>query len=130
MNLSDVPLLSMLREQMSWLADRQSILSQNVANADVQGYERRDLKPLDFSDELKQATAPGPVTLATADPRQIAPPQTTPQFEEIDASEKDASGGNGAEEEMMNVSDTQAKYQAAANIYAKSIQMMRTAIDR
>jgi flagellar basal-body rod protein FlgB len=50
----------------------------------------------------------------------------------------DAGDGEGAtassavsdEQEMMKVSDTQAQYQAATNLYAKSIQMMRTAIDR
>ena len=33
------------------------------------------------------------------------------------------------EEEMMKVADTQAHYQAATNLYARAINMMRTAID-
>jgi flagellar basal-body rod protein FlgB len=32
------------------------------------------------------------------------------------------------ETEMIKVSDTQAQFQAAANIYAKTMSMMRTAI--
>jgi flagellar basal-body rod protein FlgB len=31
---------------------------------------------------------------------------------------------------MMKVADTQAQYQAASNLYAKAVSMMRTAIDR
>jgi flagellar basal-body rod protein FlgB len=34
------------------------------------------------------------------------------------------------EQEMVKVADTQAKYQAASNIYAKAITMMKTAIGR
>ena len=42
----------MLRERMTWLNQRQDVLSQNVANADTPGYVARDLKPLDFDDML------------------------------------------------------------------------------
>ena len=38
----------MLRERMTWLNQRQDLLSQNVANADTPGYVARDLKPLEF----------------------------------------------------------------------------------
>ena len=55
MNLPDVPLFSMLRERMTWLNQRQDLLSQNVANADTPGYVARDLKPLDFEQALSQA---------------------------------------------------------------------------
>ena len=51
---------SMLRERMTWLNQRQDVLSQNVANADTPGYVARDLKPLDFDDVLnapRQGTA-------------------------------------------------------------------------
>ena len=34
MDLTNMPLMGMLREKMSWLNTRQGLLSQNVANAD------------------------------------------------------------------------------------------------
>ena len=40
MDLPDVPLLSMLKQRMTWLNQRQDTLSQNVANADTPGYRR------------------------------------------------------------------------------------------
>ena len=40
MHVPDIPLLSLLRERMSWLNARQSVLSQNIANADLPGYRR------------------------------------------------------------------------------------------
>src|SRR5215469_12977864 len=132
MNLADVPLMSVLRERMAWLNTRQSVLAQNVANADVPGYEAHDLKPLDFEQVLKHATQNDGVPLTVTDPRHIAPSDQS-SFAEQAAEDTETTGpGNSVspEQEMMKVSDTQAQYQAALNLYGKSIQMMRTAIDR
>ena len=133
MNLPDVPLLSILREKMSWLNARQAVLAQNVANADVPGYAARDLKPLDFEQVLKSTVQPAGIGLAVSDPRHLSPDNQAPQFAETPSADTETSPAGSsvsAEQEMMKVSDTQAQYQAASNLYAKSIQMMRTAIDR
>lgn len=133
MNLPEVPLLSILREKMSWLNQRQSVLAQNVANADVVGYEAKDLKPLDFAQVLKNSTQSQHIGFAVTDPRHISPIDQSSQFDETLAADTEATGSGSSvsqEQEMMKVSDTQAQYQAATNLYAKSIQMMRTAIDR
>ncbi len=134
MNLPDVPLLSILREKMSWLNTRQAVLAQNVANADVPGYEAKDLKPLDFAQVLKNSTQPQHIGFAVTDPRHISPNDQSSAFDETARrrTPNRRAGGSSVspEQEMMKVSDTQAQYQAATNLYAKSIQMMRTAIDR
>ncbi len=134
MNLPDVPLMSMLKSKMSWLEARQDVLSQNVANADTPGYAARDLKPMDFESLLKKANEAGSGSgLMVTDPRHIA---VTPQSGGFDSAETpDASAGpNGnsvsLEEEMIKVSDTQGQYQAAANLYAKAMQLMRTALGK
>ena len=135
MNLTSVPLLDVLRERMSWLSARQNVLSQNVANADSPGYSAVDLKPIDFEKVLKQSTEPAAFQggLVVTDPHHIA---TTPSSASGFQSESTGDGGVdqtgnsvSVEEEMMKVADTQAQYQAVTDIYAKSISMMRTAID-
>ena len=136
MNLTSIPLLDVLRERMSWLSARQNVLSQNVANADTPGYSANDMAPLDFEKVLKESTQPGAFQggLTVTDPHHIS--VSTDASTGLDTSAS-ASGGvisTGAsvsvEEEMMKVADTQAQYQAATNLYAKAISMMRTAIDR
>jgi flagellar basal-body rod protein FlgB len=130
-NLADSPLLSMIREKMSWLNARQGILSQNVANADTPGYVARDLKPLDFEEALRNETRDASSTLRTTDPRHIAIKPLAGGFDESVTSlgVKDPNGNSVAiEEEMIKVADTQAQYAAAANLYSKAIAMMRTAI--
>jgi len=129
MNLPDIPLLSMLRERMTWLNQRQDLLSQNVANADTPGYVARDLKPQDFDRMLRAGQGAG--QLAITDPRHIAVSPTAAAFgEEKTPGQEYGKNGTGVslEEEMIKVSDTQAQFQAAANLYSKAMTLMRTAI--
>ena len=136
MDLTGIPLLDVLRERMSWLSARQNVLSQNVANADTPGYSAQDLKPLDFGKVLQQSTEPDAFRggLALTDPRHISISTSQAGGFETSASAdtNPSSTGNSVsvEEEMMKVADTQVQYQAATDLYAKAISMMRTAIDR
>jgi flagellar basal-body rod protein FlgB len=130
MNLPDVPLFSMLRERMTWLHQRQDLLSQNVANADSPGYVARDLKPLDFEAALNGAGTGS--QMRTTNARHIAiSPSHMDKFEDHETPDQ-ASNPNGnsvsLEMEMIKVSETQAQFQAAANIYAKAMTLMKTAI--
>lgn len=133
MNLPSIPLLDVLRARMSWLNERQGVLAQNVANADTPGYVRQDIKPLDFAKVLENATSPTSLStgLATTDPHHIALPGTQASGG-LNSDDLVDAPGNGeavsSEEEMIKVADTQAQYQAAANLYSKAVDMMRTAI--
>jgi flagellar basal-body rod protein FlgB len=130
MNMPDVPLFAMLRERMTWLHQRQDILSQNVANADTPGYTARDLKPLDFEQALSGAASGG--TLLTTNSRHFSmSPTQNSVFEDHETPDQESSpNGNSVslEQEMIKVSDTQAQFAAAANIYAKAMSLMKTAI--
>jgi flagellar basal-body rod protein FlgB len=136
MNLPDIPMLSMLRERMSWLSARQNTLSQNVANVDTPGYTAQDIKPLSFEDLLKKSqemqSSGAASGLAVDDPRHIQiQPQNTSDFTGYDAPDVESNpSGNSVslEAEMIKVSDTQSQFQAASNLYAKALSMMRTAI--
>lgn len=135
MATGDIPLLSMLKDRMSWLSHRQDVLSQNVASADVPGYTPKDLKAQDFSSTLHASLAQfqSASTLTTTNPRHIAISAPHNSFTTKDTPDIAApAGGNSVslETEMIKVADTQAQYQAAANIYAKTISMMKTAIGR
>jgi flagellar basal-body rod protein FlgB len=132
MNMPEMPLLSMLRERMTWLHHRQDVLSQNVANADTPGYAARDLKAPDFSDILKGETRHGSAMLST-DPRHITMKNNSAmRFEDMATDGVANPNGNAVslEEEMIKVADTQAQFQAAASLYSKAMSMMKTAIGR
>lgn len=134
MNLPDIPLLNILRTRMSWLGAREAIIGQNVANADTPGFLARDLKPLDFEGLVKQATAPSEFSrgLLLTNPRHMAGTASdTSAFADMESPDTEANPtGNtvSLEEEMIKVADTQAQYQAAANLYSKAVNLLRTAI--
>ncbi|SRR5579885_1553166 len=136
MNLPGIPLLGLLRERMNYLDARQSVLSQNVANADSAGYAAQDLKPLEFEDLLKRASGAENATgaLMLTDPRDIpAPADTSPGYQITDAPDgsPDPTGNTvSLEDEMIKVADNQAQFQAASNLYAKAVDLMRMAIGR
>jgi len=133
MQMADIPLLGMLRERMSWLNARQDTLSQNVANADSPGYLARDLKPMNFEDMMKRVNGESQSSgLTTTNAMHINIKASQPgNYAGEDAPDTEASvSGNtvSLESEMIKVSDTQAQFQAATNLYSKAISMMRTAI--
>jgi flagellar basal-body rod protein FlgB len=138
MQINDIPLMAMLKDRMSWLSKRQDVLSQNVANADLPGYTPKDLKPQDFESTLRSTISRSSSTtsLALTDPRHIAASASTESsrgFAVKDTPDVAAPpGGNSVslEAEMIKVAETQAQYQAAANLYGKAISMMKVAIGR
>src|SRR5581483_890894 len=95
MDLPDVPLFAMLRERMTWLHQRQDVLSQNVANADTPGYVARDLKPLNFEDAL-DVTRHGAAMLTT-NVRHIALTQShTGKYEDHETPDQEADPNGNA----------------------------------
>jgi flagellar basal-body rod protein FlgB len=133
MKMPDTPFLSLLRERMTWLHQRQDLLAQNVANADTPRYVARDLKAQDFSEALKKATNQSSGMTVT-NVRHIALSNSrTGQFDDLESPDIESSpNGNSVslETQMIKVSDTQAQFAAAANLYAKAMTMMKTAIGR
>jgi flagellar basal-body rod protein FlgB len=130
MDLHDLPLFSMLRERMTWLNQRQDLLSQNVANADTPRYVARDLKAQDF-DQLMGASGAGAAMMTTNARHMALSPSRMGKFEDHETPDQETSPNGNAvslEVEMVKVSDTQAQFQAAANLYAKAMTLMRTAI--
>jgi flagellar basal-body rod protein FlgB len=130
MDLNGIPLFSLLTGRMTWLSSRQSVLAENVANANTPGYVARDLKPVDFAGMVAaQGTGAG---MLTTNARHFAVgARAAGPFDPEDASgEGGTPGGNvvSIEQEMIKLSDTQIQYQTATNLYSKAVNMFRTAL--
>ncbi len=130
MPISDIPLLSMLRQRMEWHQERQRVLAENVANSDTSDYQAKDLAPLDFSQQLSAAS----VQLATTEPGHISGSGAgSAQFSD------DTSGrfqvrprGNTVthEDEMMKAAANQMDFEAAASIYTRSLALIKLAVGK
>lgn len=131
MKMSDMSLFRMARQQMNWLGDRQTVLAQNIANADTPHYRAKDLKAISFQRELRDIQ---PVKMQATSGTHLQGTIVKPDFrvEELRAREvyetNPNDNGVALEEQMMKVSDTQMKYQLASNIYHKNMMMMRNAL--
>jgi len=132
MPISDLPIFSMLRSKMQWHQERQSILAENVANADTPKFQPRDLKPLDFGTDAPSGTAGGAANLrlASTDPGHIAgfPGETTFATRRHKDDTRPAGNSMNLEEGMMKVAQNQMDYQAAVSLYSRSMGLIRTAI--
>ena len=97
MDLTDIPLFSMLRGRMGYLSERQKIISENVANSDTPGFKPHDLKPFSFQAQLKAATGQ---TLALI---QLAMEHMDPLGGEIDGSWGELPGLRGQPAEATDL---------------------------
>src|SRR5436305_14526786 len=85
MDLNGIPLFSLISGRMSWLSARQSVLAENVSNADTPNFVARDLKPVDFQSMLA-GQGMGSTQLTTTNVRHFdIRARGTAPFEEEDA---------------------------------------------
>lgn len=126
MGITDIPILSMLRSRMEWHQARQRVLAENVANADTPNYRPLDLAPPNFQQAL---TTPS-VTLARDNPNHIAADSGTDGFTSRNEPHYEVRpGGNSVnhEDEMMRVAANQMDFDAVANIYSRSLALIKLA---
>jgi flagellar basal-body rod protein FlgB len=137
MKSDDVPLLSMLKDRLSYLSQRQKLIAQNVANSDTPGFAPQDLKPFAAANPMAPQTLQmTPVSMAIAGSGQAAPIPLTPLAtstpwgpQAAPDSETRVDGNQVVlEEEMMKMNDARMNYEAAIGFYQKSMGMIQTAL--
>src|SRR5580698_4127047 len=130
MPISDIPILSMLRERMEWHQERQHVLAENVANADTSNYQAKDLAPPDFERQLSAAS----VSLATTEPGHISGSGGGgPQFAtDTGARYEVRPRGNSVthEDEMMKVASNQMDFDAVSDLYTRSLALIKLAVGK
>ena len=128
-----IGLLDAIGEKMRWHQARQTLLAENVANADTPGYRGRDLAAFAFEEHMQQKSAV-----------QIAPTSTQPGHIAIEGTNAGGFGaralnsfeitpeGNGVtfEDEMMKVASNQMDYQAITTLYTRSMKILKTALGK
>jgi len=138
MDLNQISLLSSINQKMKWLAARQKVLAQNIANANTPGYTPKDLKKVSFKAHLDQTDtgAGGGMQLQKTDARHMSSGGALAG--KIDISEEESifystsPDGNAValEDELLKMTETQMDYTMATNLYKKHVGMMRTALGK
>ena len=127
----EIPLFSMLRGRLGYLSQREKIIAENVANADTPNFRPADLAPLKF-DSASHGVQP--VRLATTETGHIPGlGDTGGEFRTQQRGQFDiGASGNGVnlEDQMIKVAANQMDYQAVSALYARSLNMLKTAIGK
>ena len=132
MDMNDFPVFRMMKGKLNWLAERQRVLTANVANADTPNYRPSDLQEIDFrnpaaGDRFAVAltrTHPGHRAKSGAEGLHRAERQR-------DAYETTPSGNAVVlEEHLVKVAKNQGDYALITQLYRKHIQMFRIALGR
>ncbi len=132
MDLNNLKLFKMAMTRMDWAAQRQKVLSQNIANADTPRYRPKDVKALNFKDVLRGSTA-APVTVARTDPGHLKgtiPEQDHFRAQGVRKTFEESPDGNQVvvEEQMQKVGDTRADYNTAVTLIQAQMKMLSIAV--
>jgi len=134
--LEGISLFQIAASRLQYLADRQSVIARNIANADTPNYVARDLKPFDgFLAQQTGATAPGgQLALVQTAPGQMSGATSTASgsIPSIPAGDSEKPDGNrvSIEEEMVKSADNANAFALVSAAYAKSISIMKLGIDK
>lgn len=135
MDLNKLTLFGLMKGQMGWLARRQEVLAQNIANADTPGYKPTDLKAFNFQDMVKRQQMQNGRGLSTTSPMHFAGTrsQTSPFAEaQATAPYETAPNGNAVvlEEQMAKLGETQVQHRLTTELYRKHIGMIKIALGK
>jgi flagellar basal-body rod protein FlgB len=137
MDLQNLTFFQMAQERMDWLAQRQKVVSQNLANANTPGYAAKDVKPIDFKDTLSRALSKDTqsVTVTRTDPKHLTgslpksgPYQVTTERRPFEYTLD--KNGVDVEEQMEKAASNRTQYELASNLVMKNIALIRTALGR
>jgi flagellar basal-body rod protein FlgB len=140
MTLDGVPIFAMLKSRLDYLADRQRLLAENVANSDTPHFSPRDLKPFTvrgsgLGGDGHGVGGPAPVTLAVTSNMHLsaAAPTSSGPWKPVATPDSESTlSGNSVvlEEEMMKMSESRTDYQAAVGFYEQSLNLIQMASKR
>lgn len=134
MDLTKLGFFQMTKTKLDWLAQRQKVLAQNIANANTPEYRAKDLRKLDFSQQVKDIMDPQ-VQVAMTDPRHLSGtlPTRGPFYEDSHGKPFEESiDGNRVvlEEQMEKVGSVKGEYTLALNLFQKNVKMLKTALGK
>lgn len=125
MDIKSIPLFEAISQRLAWLTNRQTVLAENVANANTPDYVAKDIKEPDFRALVTGASSV--LQIAATQPGHIT---TRPAGEiagTIDTATERTLDGNGVsiEAQMMKVSDNEADYALTASLYKQNLALIK-----
>lgn len=130
MDLNKIPLFGVMTERLNWLSQRQTVLAQNIANANTPGYQPKDLKEPDFKAMLARSGG-GNLDMARTQGNHLGGGSRAVKHAPVESgSHETTPTGNGVvlEEQLMKTAETRMDYTATLNLYRKHVDMIKVAL--
>ncbi len=125
----NLTVVALARGRMDWVAKRQEVLSENIANADTPKYVPHDLKAFDFKEVLSNNNPS--IKVSVTNPNHLAPQIDDPQKVLTDKKTFESSADGNAvilEEQMAKVGEAKSAYDTAASLFQKQYKFLRLAL--
>ncbi|MDD3182715.1 MAG: flagellar basal body rod protein FlgB [Alphaproteobacteria bacterium] len=131
MSMMEGGILSLMKDKLAYLGQRQAVLAQNVANANTPGYKAKALSPFtSFAQEMQAVSngmqvtndkhiVPASMSGVNATTKKMRSFEVTPTGNSVDL-----------EQQMSEVTATNIEYQADTSILHKFMSMMRLAVGK
>ncbi len=134
--LDSIDLFRLADARLRYLADRQTVIARNIANADTPAYVSRDLTRFTFNSALTSqamADTARPVSLNRTSFAHLDIPSggggpNGPGRASAGYGEKFSGNKVSLEEQMVKAADTMNAFSLASSAYAKSIAIMKLSI--
>ncbi|MGE4352113.1 MAG: flagellar basal body rod protein FlgB [Bdellovibrionales bacterium] len=131
MSMMDGGIMTLMKDKLSYLSQRQAVLAQNVANANTPGYKAKDLAPFTSFAQEMQAASTG---MKVSNDKHITPASMSGvnvASKKMRSFEVSPTGNSvDLEQQMMEVSATTVEFQADTSILHKFMSMIKQAIGK
>ncbi len=128
--LENLTLFQMAKKRLDWISQRQTVLAENIANANTPGYRSKDLEPLSFKKQLQasglQMAATNPAHFTTEPAKPGWDVETVRKPFETSPDKNDVV----LEEQMAKLGEAKSAYELAAGLISKHARMIKTAVGR
>jgi flagellar basal-body rod protein FlgB len=132
MDLSSFAVFQTVRQRLDWTSERQSVLAQNIANADTPGYRARDVE--DFASVMARTRGPGDLAPMRTHPAHLSGSGAVmdARIQAMMDTPEAAPNGNtvSLEQQMMEMTDTAAEHRLALDLFRRHTSMLRIALGR
>lgn len=121
-------LIELAKNRMDWVSKRQSVLADNIANANTPKFLPSDVSP--FKGELNKLLPVQPtVTQANHISTQVVDPRVTIKTKKVFESSPD---GNAVvlDEQMAKLSESKSAYDLAASLFQKQFKFIKSALGK
>lgn len=134
MDINNLALFKMARTKLDWVAQRQTVLAENIANANTPEYKAKDLRRPDFKKMAIDAYSTIPEQAVTQEGHVQAKLSDTGPFRVVSPRNTYETSLDGnkvvLEEQIEDVSRGKSEYTLALSLIQKNMQMLKSALGR